>query len=319
MRLRVLGSAAGGGLPQWNCACPVCTEARRPSGRVRPRTQDGLALETAPGVWFLVNASPDVHRQIQACPDLEPRSGRASPIHGVLLTNGDLDHTLGLFSLRESTPLALYATDTVRRGLVEGNTLFRTLQRFPGQTTWHRLALDQAIELTGPVHDGGSAGSTPKPPGGGPTGVTVTAVALPGKVPKHLEGLAPPSPEDNVGLWIRDGATGKVLVVATAVGAVGPWVTRLDGADACLVDGTFWAEDELPRLGLGTARAADMAHLPIGGEGGSLAALSGLRAGRKVFTHINNTNPILVEGSPERRAVEAAGWEVAHDGLEIAP
>jgi pyrroloquinoline quinone biosynthesis protein B len=304
MRLRVLGSAAGGGLPQWNCACPVCAEARLGTGRVRPRTQDGLALEAAPGVWFLINASPDVHRQIQACPDLEPRSGRGSPIHGVILTNGDLDHTLGLFSLREGTPLALYATETVRRGLVEGNTLFRTLQRFPEQTTWHRLGLDQAIDLSGP---------------GGPTGVTVTAVALPGKVPKHLEGLAPPTLEDNVGLWIRDGATGKVLVLATAVGATGPWVARIDGADACLFDGTFWAEDELPRLGLGTARAGDMAHLPIGGEGGSLATLSGLRARRKVFTHINNTNPILVEGSPERRAVEAAGWEVAHDGLEITP
>jgi pyrroloquinoline quinone biosynthesis protein B len=255
-------------------------------------------------VWFLVNASPDIHRQIQASPDLWPREGRATPIHGVVLTNGDLDHTLGLFSLRESTPLALYATGTVRRGLVEGNTIFRTLERFPGQTTWHPLALDAAVPLLGP--------------GGEPTGVTVTAVSLPGKVPKHLEGLAPPSPEDNVGLWVHDARTGKRLVVATAAGAAGDYVARMDGADACLFDGTFWASDELPRLGLGTARAEDMAHLPIGGEGGSLAALAGLRAGRKVFTHVNNTNPILVEGSPERRAVEAAGWEVAHDGLEIA-
>src|SRR3954467_8126483 len=124
MRLRILGSAAGGGLPQWNCACPVCAGARSGSGKVEPRTQDGLALEAAPGVWLLVNASPDIHRQIQASPDLEPRSGRATPIHGVILTNGDLDHTLGLFSLRESTPLALHATESVRRGLVEGNTIF---------------------------------------------------------------------------------------------------------------------------------------------------------------------------------------------------
>src|SRR5215468_1430318 len=147
MRLRVLGSAAGGGLPQWNCACPNCAEARRGSGRVRPRTQDGLALEVAPGVWFLVNASPDIHRQIQESPALSPREGRATPIHGVVLTNGDLDHTLGLFSLRESTPLLLYATDAVRRGLVEGNTIFRTLQRFPEQSTWHRLAIEEPAEL----------------------------------------------------------------------------------------------------------------------------------------------------------------------------
>ena len=304
MRLRVLGSAAGGGLPQWNCACPNCAEARLGSGRVRPRTQDGLALETAPGVWFLINASSDVHRQIRESPELEPRAGRATPIHGVVLTNGDLDHTLGLFSLRESTPLALYATDAVRRGLVEGNTIFRTLQRFPGQSTWRTLSLGEPTELLGP--------------GDRPTGVTVTAVALPGKVPKHLEGLAPSSPEDNVGLWIRDHAKGSLLVVATAAGAAGEYVARLDGADAFLFDGTFWTSDELPRLGLGTARAEDMAHLPISGDRGSLAALAGVRAGRKIFTHVNNTNPILVEGSPERRAVEAAGWEVAHDGLEIA-
>ena len=149
MRLRVLGSAAGGGVPQWNCACPNCIEARRPSGAVRPRSQDGLALEAAPGVWFLINASPDIHRQIRETPALEPTSGRASPIQGVVLTNGDLDHTLGLFSLRESTPLTLYATDSVRRGLVEGNTLFRTLQRFPGQSTWRRLTLDQPIVSPG--------------------------------------------------------------------------------------------------------------------------------------------------------------------------
>jgi pyrroloquinoline quinone biosynthesis protein B len=304
MRLRILGSAAGGGLPQWNCACSNCAEARSGSGKVRPRTQDGLALEAAPGVWFLINASPDIHRQIQESAALAPQAGRATPIHGVILTNGDLDHTLGLFSLRENTPLALYATASVRRGLVDGNLIFRTLQRFPEQTTWHALALGKPTALRGP--------------GDLATGVTVTAVALPGKVPKHLEGLGEPSPEDNVGLWIHDARTGKALVVATAAGAVGDYVTAMDNADACLFDGTFWTSDELPRLGLGTARAEDMAHLPIGGEHGSLAALGGLRAGRKIFTHINNTNPILVEGSPERRLVEAAGWEVAADGLEIA-
>jgi pyrroloquinoline quinone biosynthesis protein B len=147
--------------------------------------------------------------------------------------------------------------------------------------------------------------------------VTVVPVALPGKVPKHLEGVTAPSPEDNVGLWIHDARTGKRAVIATAAGELGPWVDRIEGADAVLFDGTFWSSDELIALGLGTARAADMAHLPIGGDEGSLARLAGVRAGRRIYTHINNTNPILVEGSAERRAVEAAGWEVAEDGLEI--
>ncbi|EYF05700.1 Coenzyme PQQ synthesis protein B [Chondromyces apiculatus DSM 436] len=312
-------------MPQWNCACANCTAARRGGGRVLPRTQDGLALgvgEGDEGDWFLVNASPDVGRQIEATPALWPRlregsaghtgreghmstvrSERASPIRGVVLTNGDLDHTLGLFSLRENTPLVLYATEAVRRGLVEGNTLFRTLQRFPEQTTWRTLALGQPVDLTDAA--------------GAPTGVTVTARPLPGKVPKHLEGVAPSSPEDNVGLWVRDARSGRLVVIATAAASLGDWVAEVDGADALLFDGTFWSSDELPRLGLGTARAEDMAHLPVGGEDGSLARLAGVRVGRRIYTHINNSNPMLVEGSAERRAVNAAGWEVAEDGLEL--
>jgi pyrroloquinoline quinone biosynthesis protein B len=297
MRLRILGSAAGGGFPQWNCACPNCAAVRARAPGVRSRTQDALAVEAAPGAWFLINASPDVHRQIEACPALQPDRGRATPIRGVVLLNGDLDHTLGLFSLRENTPLVLHATESVWRAL-EGNTMLRTLQRFPGQLTWRRMELEQSFELQG-------------------SSVTVVPVALPGKVPKHLEGVTAPSPEDNVGLWIHDARTGKRAVIATAAGELGPWVDRIEGADAVLFDGTFWSSDELIALGLGTARAADMAHLPIGGDEGSLARLAGVRAGRRIYTHINNTNPILVEGSAERRAVEAAGWEVAEDGLEI--
>lgn len=274
---------------------------------MRPRTQDALALEAAPGVWFLVHVSPDVHRQIDATPALHPRAGsggpgaggRASPIRGAVLLNGDLDHTLGLFSLREGTPLVLHVTAAVRRGLLEQNVIARTLQRFPGQLVLRSLEIDRPVELSGPE------------------GVVVTAVAISGKVPKHLEGLAAPSPEDNVGLWIDDRRTGKRAVVATAVGALGPWVGRAEGADALFFDGTFWSDDELCRLGLGTARAADMAHLPVGGEDGSLALLAGRRFGRRIYTHINNTNPLLDEGSAERRAVEEAGWEVAEDGMEI--
>jgi pyrroloquinoline quinone biosynthesis protein B len=262
-----------------------------------------MALSADGDVWFLIHASPDILRQIEAFPALHPRSPRASPFHGIVLLNGDLDHVLGLFSLRESTPLAIYATDSVRRGLVTGNAIFRTLQRFAGQVMWKRLEIEVPSQLTGP--------------GGEATGLSVLPVALPGKVPKHLEGLQPPSPEDNIGIWIRDERRGRVVVVATSAGAGGRFVQRIKGADACFFDGTFWSNDELIRLGLSPARAEDMAHLPIGGTGGSLELLSGIGVPRKIFTHINNTNPIVVSGSPERRMVEDAGWQVAEDGWEI--
>ncbi|MFO0755587.1 MAG: pyrroloquinoline quinone biosynthesis protein PqqB [Byssovorax sp.] len=303
MRLRILGSAAGGGLPQWNCACANCAEARRPASTIAPRTQDALALGSAAGGWFLVNASPDIHRQLEASPALHPQSPRVSPFEAIVLTNGDLDHVLGLFSLRESTALVVYATRAVQRSLLEGNTIARTLQRFDGHLTFRTLTLEEPVELRGPS--------------GAPSGLRLTPVALPGKVPKHLEGLSEPSPEDNIGLWIDELTSGKRLVIAASAGAGGPFVERMHGADLVLFDGTFWSSDELIRLGLGAARAEDMAHLPIGGQGGSLELLRGVRAGRKVFTHINNTNPILRPGSDERRAVTERGWEVAEDGQEI--
>jgi pyrroloquinoline quinone biosynthesis protein B len=303
MRLRILGSGAGGGVPQWNCACPNCVAARTDPAAVKPRTQDAIALSPAEGAWYLINASPDILRQLEATPALHPRAPRTSPFQGILLTNGDLDHVLGLFSLRESTRLVLYATDSVRRGLEEGNVLFRTLKRFPEQVTWRRFALDEPTELT--TADGAG------------TGVTVLPVALPGKVPTHLMGLREPSPEDNIGLWIRDERTGKLAVQATAVGALGAFVERMAGADLCLFDGTFWSSDELVRLGLSSARAESMAHLPIGGPSGSLALLAGVPLKRRIYTHINNTNPILRAGAPEGREVVQAGWEIAEDGLEI--
>ncbi len=303
MRLRVLGSAAGGGLPQWNCGCTNCAEARRPTGRIKTRTQDSIALLGEHGGWFLINASPDIHRQIQGFRDLAPVSGRRTPIEGVVLTNGDLDHTLGLFSLRESTPLVVYATEPVWHGLSAGNVIFRTLQRFEGQLTFRKLELGHEIELQG--RDGE------------PTGLRLRPWSAPGKVPKHLEGLAPPSPEDNVGLSITDALTRRRVEIATAVGAPGPYLDDLEGAEACFFDGTFWSSDELIRLGLGTARAEDMAHWPIGGPDGSLAVLAARATGRVIYQHLNNTNPVLFPGSPERRAVELADFSVAEDGLEL--
>jgi pyrroloquinoline quinone biosynthesis protein B len=294
----VLGAAAGGGLPQWNCACENCALVRARDPRITPRTQDSLAL-TGRGRWLLINASPDVLRQIEGFAPLHPRAARDTPIGAIALTNGDLDHVVGLLSLRESQPLVLLATERVRAGLVERNAVLRTLARTRDQVTWRTLELDREVVVE-------------------EVGLGVTAVAAPGKLPVHLMGLLEPSPEDNVALRVRDLATGRVVVVATALGSLDRVEAMLHGADAVFFDGTFWSDDELVSQGLGQARARDMAHVPISGDEGSLARLAGLIASRRVYTHINNTNPILREGTSERRAVERAGWEIAFDGMELA-
>jgi pyrroloquinoline quinone biosynthesis protein B len=301
MRVVVLGAAAGGGLPQWNCGCEHCRLARAGDARVGRRTQDSVAVSGQDGAWLLLNASPDVLRQMEGFAPLHPRSARDTPVAGVALTNGDLDHVLGLYSMRESQPLVVYATERVRAGLVDRNAMTRTFARTREQLTWRALVPGgPEVEVTG-------------------TGLALAAVAMPGKLPIHLGGLYAPSAEDNVALRVRDARSGRSLVYATAVGAVNDAVLAvLDGADAVLFDGTFWSEDELCAGGFGRARARDMAHVPVGGADGSLARLRTVRAGRRVFTHVNNTNPMVLEGSPARAAVQAAGWEVAYDGMEIA-
>jgi pyrroloquinoline quinone biosynthesis protein B len=297
-RARILGSGAGGGVPQWNCACENCKLVRAGDRRITARTQDSIAL-TASEHWLLVNASPDVLRQVEAFSALHPQSPRLSPIAGVVLTNGDLDHVAGLLSLRESTPLVVLATDRVRAGLVQHNAVLRTLNRFDGHVTWVRLELGREVALER-------------------VGLGVTAVPAPGKLPIHLMGVLDPSPEDNVALRVRPLGGGPTCVVATAVGTLDGIERVLEGASTVFFDGTFWAEDELVALGMGKARARDMAHVPVGGDGGSLARAPVPPGARRVYTHINNTNPILLAGSPEREAVEKAGWEIAYDGMEIA-
>jgi pyrroloquinoline quinone biosynthesis protein B len=284
LRIRVLGAAAGGGFPQWNCGCANCRKARARSPDVTPCTQESVAFSADGERWYLLNASPEIRAQIESFPALHPRSARHSPIAGILLTNGDLDHCLGLLSLRESHPLTVYATDEVRRGFIEDNVLYRTLERFPGQVTWQRFG-DLGVE----------------------------AIPAPGKAPLHLEGRASPAPGDNVGLVIEE--RGKRLAYFSGAAGVTPEMrAAIDGADCVFFDGTFWSSDELITLGLGTRRAEDMAHLPVQR---SLEALAGAKAKRRIYIHINNTNPILDRTSRERRQVEAAGWELAHDGMEF--
>jgi pyrroloquinoline quinone biosynthesis protein B len=302
MRIRILGSGAGGGLPQWNCGCGNCRAVRKGATGIEPRTQDSIALQGDGAGWVLCNCSPDVLRQIEAFDELHPKAPRHSPISAIVLTNGDLDHVLGLFSLRESYPLVIYATEGVRRGLFEHNAIARTLSRFEGHVTHRALPLGTEVPIEGAR--------------GEPTGIFVTAQPVAGKIPVHLDGIAPSSPDQNVGLWLRDSA-GKRVAYLSAVANLNDVAPRVVDVDVLLLDGTFWSSDELARPGLSRARAEDMAHLPIGDPGGTLEWTPKLGAGRRIFTHINNTNPMLVEGSPERQAVIRAGWEVATDGMEI--
>jgi pyrroloquinoline quinone biosynthesis protein B len=272
--------------------------ARAGDPRVQPRTQDSIAVASKGDRWLLVNASPDIGRQIERTPALHPWAARHTPIAAIALTNGDLDHVLGLLSLRESQPLVILATHRVRAGLVEHNAMLRTLARSPDQVTWRPLELGHEVPLE-------------------EVGIGVTAVAAPGKLPVHLMGVFGPLPEDNVALRIRDLASGRVLVVATSVGSLDTVDALTRGAGAVMFDGTFWSETELIDLGLGQAHAHDMAHVPVGGPLGSLGRLAAVRAQHRIYTHVNNTNPMLREDSPERAAVERTGWQIAHDGLEV--
>ncbi len=305
MRIRVLGSAAGGGFPQWNCACVNCSGLRKGLIPAQPRTEESIGFSADGSNWYLINASPSIRTQIESFGPLHPHRSRSTPIQAIFLTNGDLDHCLGLLSLRENHRLVLYATDSVRRGFTEGNVLYRTLQRFAEQVTWRTLKLD----VEEPVLRAD----------GEPSGLTVTAVAVPGKLPIHLEGLVSSGEADvNVGLRFRQWTDGGVLAYFPAVGRITPSVLQaLEGAGCVMFDGTFWSSDELSAPGFLEKSAEDLAHCPVGGSEGSLSMLSKVAAPRRVFIHINNTNPMVREDSHERQLVEAAGWEVAWDGMEI--
>jgi pyrroloquinoline quinone biosynthesis protein B len=300
MRVRVLGSGAGGGLPQWNCGCAGCSQAR--SGAIAPRLQDSVAVSTDGKSWVLLNASPDIRQQIEGFSALHPRQTRDSPIAAVVLTNADIDHCLGLFVLREGSPLAIHSSRAVLASLREHDALTRTLERAPDQTHWGALELGRSQPVIAA--------------GGRDTGISVEAVAVPGKLPPHLDGLVEPGPEHSLGLLIRSKDGGFTLGYASCVAHDAAGVQQiLDEADMVLFDGTFWSSDELIELGAGHRRAQDMAHWPLSGPEGSLEELKRRCRGRCVLTHINNTNPILRD-TPERRAVIAAGVRIADDGLD---
>ncbi|OGB69996.1 MAG: pyrroloquinoline quinone biosynthesis protein PqqB [Burkholderiales bacterium RIFOXYC12_FULL_65_23] len=304
MRLRVLGSSAGGGFPQWNCNCPNCDGLRRGSILARPRTQSSVAL-TANGVdWLLINASPEVLQQLRETPELQPaRQIRDSGVAAVLLIDAQIDHCTGLLMLRErNSPLPLYATPEVLDDIGSGFPLTRLLGHYCG------------LDLR-PIQLDGQPLAMPFLPG-----LELIPVPLTSQPPPYSPFRGRPRPGDNIGLLVRNLASGKSLFYAPGLGQIDD-ATRavMAQADVVLVDGTFWTEDEMIRLGLSSKPAAAMGHLPQSGPGGMIEQLDALPASMaKWLIHINNTNPILREDSAERAELGAHGIQVAHDGLEIA-
>jgi pyrroloquinoline quinone biosynthesis protein B len=302
VRIKVLGAAAGGGLPQWNCACTNCSAVRNNEPNIRARSQSQLAVSAENDSWFLVNASPDLRDQLINNPDLHPNSTnhlRATPVAGVILTSADLDHVLGLLLMREFTPVRIYATRPVI-SILKKNSFFQMLDRLPGQSRW------TTIEPGVSFHAGENLICTP--------------IALSGSLPAYVR------EEERVDLDLSGATIGIILeevngarvAYLPALSSVSPPLKELlSTCSAILVDGTFWSDDELQSIQPGTPLARSMGHMPISGQDGSLSTLHDLNGVRKIYTHINNTNPILNEQSSERRQVDDATWEVAWDGLEI--
>jgi pyrroloquinoline quinone biosynthesis protein B len=295
MRVRVLGSSAGGGLPQWNCGCDHCVRARAGDPAVPPRTQPSLALSADGARWSLLNASPDVRTQLAGFPPLHPRPGtRDIPLDTIVLTNADLDHVLGLLVLRESLPHRIASTHWVREALLRHNAVFRLLE-----PAWGAFKLDEPIALD---REGR---------------LEARLFPVPGKVPTHLGELAPNAPEATVGVRVTDQTTGRRLVYVPGTRSLGGGVVaELEAASVAFVDGTFFTADELQRMRPGAPDAETMGHVPVSGPNGSLARLAAL-PGRRLLTHVNNTNPLVDAGSAERRWLAAAGVELASDGLEL--
>ena len=295
VRFLVLGAAAGGGLPQWNCGCPNCRAAREPASGIKPQTQSSLAVSPDGRRWVVFNASPDIRAQIEANACLHPCSLRDSPINSVVVTNGDIDHITGLLTLREKQAFTLFATAGLMETLGQ-NPVFQVLD--PALVRRQTVSLDTSFS---PLD-----------------GLEIRLFAVPGKVPLYLEETdlkLGQETDDTVGVEFLMG--GKRAYYIPGCGSMPPLLSeRLSGAELVFFDGTVFEDDEMITAGVGQKTGRRMGHMPIHGEGGSLSALSSLSIGRKVFVHINNTNPIW-RGGPERDLVEAQGFEIGHDGMEV--
>jgi len=303
MRFKLLGTAAGGGFPQWNCACPLCDLSRKHPAIVGPRLQLQAAFSPHGETWFLINASPDLRFQIEANLELQPLADhgkRNTPIAGIILTSADLDQVLGLLLLREFQPLTVYTTGLIRRTLV-ANSFFRMLERVPNQLTWVEIHPGEAFPLGGIV--------------------TCTPIPLAGSLPYY----ARTSGEDRTEVAAGEAALGLLLEWEGHRLAYTPSLPEItdvlrtvyDSCDAILVDGTFWSDAELNRTHAGTPLARSIGHIPMSGEDGTIALLAGISARQKIFVHLNNTNPVLDTRSAEYKIVSDAGWQIGHDGWQL--
>jgi pyrroloquinoline quinone biosynthesis protein B len=293
--VRVLGSAAGGGFPQWNCGCPRCRAVRDGSRPCRARTQSSVAVSADYRRWFLLNASPDIRAQIESFPALHPDGIRDSPLRSVLLTDAELDHTFGLLLLRETDDIEIHCTEAVYETLLNGTSLLRTLGAYTG-VEWQPITTGREMSLD--------------------DGLSYLAFEVPTN--KRARFGTGEGGESVVGYRITDARTGRALVYVPGAQQLTASVRKQLQDCACLLfDGTCWQDDELVELGIANKTSREMGHLPIGDADGSLKQLAPLPIERKIYIHINNTNPILIEDSPERRIVEEHGLEVAVDGLEL--
>ena len=306
LRVVVLGAAAGGGVPQWNCGCPVCLAARTGQPELQS-TQASIAVSADGDHWFLINASPDLRQQLIATPQLHPKAGRLrhSPIAGVVLTNGEIDAVAGLLSMREGWPFTIYAHAKVL-SILKANSIFNVLNE--RNVRRQPIEVDKAFE--------------PRLPDGSPSGIEILPFAVPGKSAWYLEGKVHPGGDDGagdtLGLRIGDRATGKYFYFLAACAEVTDDLkSRLAGASLVFFDGTVWRDDELIAAGLGNKTGQGMGHIAMSGDTGAIAALAGLDIDRKIFLHINNSNPALLHSSPERKMAERAGWQIPADGTEI--
>lgn len=308
MLVRVLGAGAGGGFPQWNCTCRNCRSVREGRPGFSPRTQSSLAVSADGKSWALLNASPDLRQQIAATPCLNarPEDGlRNSPIKAVIMTNGDVDHMSGVINLREAQPFSIYATRRVL-DVIEDNSVFRILDSGTVPHVELQIGASKSIE---------GAGTN--------LGLDCEAFDVPGKIALYLEDTAA-GPDfgteigDTIGVKITERATGKTFFYIPGCAALDDALrARLRGASHVFFDGTLYDDEEMIRAGLMPKSGARMGHISMSGAQGSIAAFRDLGVARKIYVHINNSNPVLDEASPERRAVEAAGWEVGFDGMEI--
>jgi pyrroloquinoline quinone biosynthesis protein B len=312
MRVKILGSAAGGGFPQWNCACPNCRALRAGTFRGKARTQAQLAISADMKSWFLLGASPDLRAQIEATPDLHPREqerqndARQSPIAGAVLANADIDHVLGLLLLRELHPFRVHCTKSVRRILTKDNSMFAMLQRVPDQVTWNEFTPGTSFPLLTAA--------------GEPSGLRCLALPLGDHYPAYVS--APRRSQlalfEASQSFVLESPSGGRLAYMPAVPQLEEGLLKLfESADVLLFDGTFWSGDELIRIQGSGQTALQMGHVPVSGPDGSLSRLAGLRRPRKIYIHINNTNPMLNESGPEYAQVREAGWEIAEDGWQF--